>query len=48
MPCRPMDEDAFHIPKPQGAEEFQPQLMLVDVALDAMLTEEGVVWDKEG
>jgi 5-formyltetrahydrofolate cyclo-ligase len=97
-PGCPMEEDAFHIPKPKGTEEFQPQLMLVpclgfgpcglrlgygggfmdktlaelqprpaavgigyahgflpllkpsplDVALDAMLTEEGVVWDREG
>jgi 5-formyltetrahydrofolate cyclo-ligase len=97
-PGCPMEEDAFHIPKPKGTAEFQPQLMLVpclgfgpcglrlgygggfmdktlaelqprpaavgigyahgflpllkpsplDVALDAMLTEEGVVWDKDG
>lgn len=97
-PGCPMEEDAFHIPKPKGTEEFQPQLMLVpclgfgpcglrlgygggfmdktlaemsprpvavgigyahgflpllkpsalDVPLDAMLTEEGVVWDREG
>lgn len=97
-PGCPMEEDAFHIPKPKGTEEFQPQLMLVpclgfgacglrlgygggfmdktlaelqprpaavgigyahgflpllkpsplDVALDAMLTEEGVVWDRDG
>jgi 5-formyltetrahydrofolate cyclo-ligase len=94
-PGCPMEEDAFHIPKPNGTAEFQPQLMLVpclgfgacglrlgygggfmdktlaemqprpataglgyahgflpllkasaqDVPLDAMLTEEGVVWD---
>ncbi|WP_457390568.1 5-formyltetrahydrofolate cyclo-ligase [Roseateles sp. P5_E1] len=97
-PGCPMEEDAFHIPKPKDTEEFKPQLMLVpclgfgpaglrlgygggfmdktlaemdprpaavgigyahgflpllkpsqlDVALDAMLTEEGVVWDREG
>ena len=97
-PGCPMEEDAFHIPKPKGTEEFRPQLMLVpclgfgpcglrlgygggfmdktlaemqprpaavgigyahgflpllkpsalDVPLDAMLTEEGVVWDREG
>jgi len=97
-PGCPMEEDAFHIPKPKGTEEFQPELMLVpclgfgpcglrlgygggfmdrtlaemqprpatagigyaqgfqpllkpgphDMALDAMLTEEGVVWDKDG
>jgi 5-formyltetrahydrofolate cyclo-ligase len=97
-PGCPMEEDAFHIPKPKGTEAFTPQLMLVpclgfgpcglrlgygggfmdktlaemqprpaavglgyahgflpllkpsalDVALDAMLTEEGVVWDREG
>ena len=94
-PGCPMEDDAFHIPKPKGTEAFQPQLMLVpclgfgpcglrlgygggfmdrtlaemqprpaavgigyahgflpllkagplDVPLDAMLTEEGVVWD---
>jgi len=94
-PGCPMEDDAFHIPKPKDTEEFRPQLMLVpclgfgacglrlgygggfmdrtlaelqprpataglgyahgflpllkagpqDVALDAMLTEEGVVWD---
>ncbi|MCE4554043.1 5-formyltetrahydrofolate cyclo-ligase [Pelomonas cellulosilytica] len=97
-PGCPMEEDAFHIPKPKDTEQFQPQLMLVpclgfgpcglrlgygggfmdrtlaeldprpaavgigyahgflpllkpsalDVPLDAMLTEEGVVWDREG
>lgn len=97
-PGCPMEEDAFHIPKPKGTEEFLPELMLVpclgfgpcglrlgygggfmdrtlaqmeprpataglgyahgfqpllkpgplDMALDAMLTEEGVVWDKDG
>ena len=96
-PGCPMEEDAFHIPKPKGTEEFQPQLMLVpclgfgprgvrlgygggfydrtlaalaprpvtvgvgyahghvpwlepephDVPLDAILTEDGVFWQRE-
>lgn len=98
FPGCPMEEDAYHIPKPKATEVFEPQLLVVpcvgfgpcglrlgygggfmdrtlaslrprpatvgvgyahgfmpllkpeshDVPLDAMITEEGVVWDKDG